>query len=63
MKRKFYAWLWHRMPEAERQAVVGSWISARARRRAAMSPFRRTFEDEVNNAGVDLYRDINRETY
>ena len=63
MRQRFYVWLWRRLPVEEREAFVGGWISHRARRRAAMSPFPRTFEDEVNNAGVDMVRDLSRVAY
>jgi hypothetical protein len=63
MKQRFYVWLWQRLPLAEREAFVGMWISNRARRRAALGPFPRAFEDEINNAGVDMVRDFNRASF
>lgn len=63
MKRRFYTWLWQRMPLEEREAFVGGWIQNRARRRAALGPFPRSFEDEINNASVDMTRDFNRRSF
>ena len=63
MRQRFYCWLWRRLPLEEREAFVGNWIQNRARRRVALGPFARSFEDEMNDASVAVVRDVNKACY